>query len=194
MTTPTTVELVVPAQAEHKLLGETYGFWCQTGVLLLAAFFAYLAIRSSRIIERRKAAMTAIFASRRDKELIDAIRKIAKMHESSTNLAMFAKNDRIDTEESKTIRYALNHYEYVSVGIAEGIFDEEIFKNASFGTITKLYSHTRQFIEEVRNEKDSKTTWQEFECLASRWLGKPLTHKPIRAVEQRGFWRRLRFD
>lgn len=38
----------------------------------------------------------------------------------------------ISCAESKVLRCALNHYEYVSVGIAQGICDEEIFNSSSY--------------------------------------------------------------
>ena len=73
-----------------KLLGETYGFWCQTATLAAAAVIAFLAVRTSRVIERRKAAAAAIFAGRRDEALTKAIRHIAALHDGDKNMAAFA--------------------------------------------------------------------------------------------------------
>ena len=99
----------VPPAPAHIFLGETAGFWCQTLVLLAAAVFAYIQIRSSRAIERRKAAAEAIFDARKDKELIEARRRITTLHASDKNMAAFAKAE--GSEEITILRYALNHYE-----------------------------------------------------------------------------------
>lgn len=164
-------------------LGETYGFWCQTFVLLLAAVIAGIAIKTSRSIERRKAAAGVIFSTRRDEQLRTALRVISELHADETkNMATLAKKDNIDNEQAKAIRYALNHYEYISVGIAQQIYDEEIFKKSSFTTMTNLYNRTRPFIEAVRKNGGAVTTWQEFECLACKWVADPLEHKPVRAM------------
>jgi hypothetical protein len=65
---------------DPKIWGETYGFWCQTSVLLGAAIFAYVAIISAKRTERRKAAIEEISSGKKDEELTKAIRLIAKLH------------------------------------------------------------------------------------------------------------------
>jgi hypothetical protein len=169
---------------DPTILGETYGFWCQTLVLLGAAILAWLAIINSRRIERRKAAISVLISSKRDENLTNALRKIIAVHREEKNMASFAKQANLGTEESKAIRYALNHYEYISVGIFHQIFDEKIFKSSSYTTIVNLYERTKPYIEQARKEKRSQTTFQEFECLACRWKEKPLKHKPIKSIER----------
>jgi hypothetical protein len=182
--TATTAIVQVPAHPPPTLLGETYGFWCQTLVLLGAAFFAYLAIKSSRAIEKKKAAANVLLASRRDRELSEGLKVITKIHEGDTNVAKYAKKDHLDTPEAKSIKYALNHYEYVSVGINEKIFDESFLKSAVFTTVTKLYQRTKPFIEQSRETSGTKTIFQEFEGLASRWLADPLDQKSVTSVQE----------
>lgn len=181
-----TAQSIAPAPA-YTFLGETYGFWCQTLVLLAAAMFAYIQIRSSRAIERRKAAAEAIFAARRDKELIESRRKITALHAGDRNMAAYARAE--GTEEITILRYALNHYEYVAVAIRQGIYDETIFKNASYTTLVKLYDRTKPFIDEMRRIK-APTVWQEFEWLILRWKACPLPVKRFKSVEDKKFWQK----
>jgi hypothetical protein len=176
---------------DAKLLGETYGFWCQTGSLMAAAILAYLTLRSSRAIERRKAAANAIFAGRRDKELTEAVRRIAALHASERSISSYGREENKEGEEARIIRYALNHYEYVSVGITQGVFDETIFKNANFTSITKLYERTKPFIDEIRRRRGSNTAWQELECLACKWKSNPLKARSIRSVEDTNLLKRI---
>ena len=191
----TTVTVATPPATpiEHKLLGETPAFWCQTFVLLAAAVFAYVQIKSSRAIERQRAAIDAIFAGRLNQELTDAMRQIAVLHAGDKNMASYGKEANKGCPELKIIRYALNHYEYVSVAIAEGIFDEAIFKNSMCRTLIKLYDRTKPFIDERRKYSD-ETVWQEFECLVVRWKAKPLRKKTIKAVQDSHAWWRFWSD
>ena len=191
MTTQTMCTVTPSRPAETRLLGETYGFWCQTVALIAAAVLAYLALRSSRAIERRKAAAEAIFAGGRDEELTEAVRHIAVLHLGDRNIAVWGKEENKNSEEAKIIRYALNHYEYVSVAISQGIYDEIIFKNAMYTSLTKLYDRTKPFIDSIRQRRGENTAWQEFECLACRWKQKPLKTKTIKSVEDANLWRKI---
>lgn len=174
-------------QIEHsepsKLLGESYAYWCQTFTLAAAAVVAFLAIRTSRAIERRKAAAAAVFDGKRDEALTRAIRHIAALHDGDKNMAAFARKENIDSEDSMHIRYALNHYEYVSVAIAQDIYDEELIKTSIYSIVTRLYIRTKPYIDEVRKQPGAGVTiYQELECLACRWIANPLKHKPIKTL------------
>jgi Domain of unknown function (DUF4760) len=171
---PPTTPPVVP-----HLLGETYGIWCQTAVLAIAAILAFIAIVVSRRVARRQAAINAIFESKRDEELVKSNRHIAKLHQEERNFATFAKKEHIDTDDAKAIRYVLNHYEYVSVGISLGIYDEQIFKRSSYTTVVRLYDRTKPFIEALREIEGIRTIYQDFECLVFRWKQNPLKHRPV---------------
>jgi hypothetical protein len=127
-------------------------------------------------------------SARRDSELTSCIRRVAQLHEGDKSIAVFARKDHIDTDEAKSIRYALNYYECVAVGIFEDIYDEDILKSSVFSTVVKLYDRTKPFIDQVRIVSDRKTPFQEFECLACRWKNDPLKHKPIRSVQTKN-WR-----
>jgi Domain of unknown function (DUF4760) len=174
-------------QIEHsepsKLLGETYAYWCQTFTLVAAAIVAFLAIRTSRAIERRKAAAAAVFAGKSDEALTKAIRHIAALHDGDRNMAAFARKDNIDSQDSMHIRYALNHYEYISVAIAQDIYDEELIKNSIYSTITRLYIRTKPYIDEVRKQPGAGATiYQDLECLACKWIATPLKHKAVKTL------------
>lgn len=176
----TIAEISQPSGAGGKVWGESEAYWVQTGVLFLAVVVAVVALIVAKRTERKKAAAAVLFASRKDSELISAVRKIAALHQSDNSMAMWAKKEKSGSEETKSIRYALNHYEYVSVGISHGIYDEEIFKSSNYTTVVRLYDRTKPFIDEIR--KSHLTAWQEFEGLACKWKNAPLKHKPVIAV------------
>jgi hypothetical protein len=181
---PQTAATVGHLVQDPKIWGETYAFWCQTAVLAVAALFALIAIISARRIERKKTALALIFDSKSDDKLTDAIRLIAALHDAETSMATFAKKAKIDSDESKSIRYALNHFESVAVGIFHGTFDEGTFKSSQYTTVTRLYDRTKPYIDTIRKEHGgSPTNYQEFECLACRWAQNPLEKKTIASVQ-----------
>lgn len=115
---------------------------------------------------------------------------IALLHQDDKKIAVWGKEDQRDSEQAQAIRYALNHYEYVSVAIAQGIYDETLYKNGRYTTVVQLYERTKPFID-VRRDHGPKTAWQELECLAVKWLANPLKVKTIKAVENRNWLARL---
>ncbi len=170
--------LVQPEPDPH-VWGETYAFWCQTAMLALAAILAAIAVWRAGVIERRKAAAEVIFSSRRDDELRKAIRHVILLHAGDQNIARYAKADQLDTDASKLIRYALNHYEYISVGIQQHIYDEQIFFDSMHTTVKSLYSKTKPYIDEARGRLGAPTVYQEFEWLACRWKDRKVKPKKI---------------
>jgi hypothetical protein len=180
-----------PLHVDPKFWGESYGYWFQSGVLVAAAVLAYMAIRTSRAVERRKAATASLQSGSKDAELVRAVCRIAALHDGETKIGPLAKKENLDADDAKLIRYALNHYEHISVAILYGIYDEAIYKASSFTTIVKLYERTKPFIEEARTFTGSVTTYQELERLACRWKNKPLLHKPVTAIEKRSLIRKL---
>lgn len=163
-------------QPDNHLWGESKAYWVQTSVLLLAVLVAIIALLIQRATERKKAAAAVIFASRQDGALIEAIRTVTALSQTDQNMAMWALTDRKGTPEAKAIRYALNHYEYVAVGISNGIYDEKLFKSSSYTTIVKLYERTRPFIDAIR-AAGQETAQQDLECLALKWQSDPLKKK-----------------
>lgn len=97
----------------------------------------------------------------------------------ATNIRAYAAKDKAESEEAKSIRYVLNHWEYVSVGVQAGIYDEKMLWNASFGTVTALHRHARPFIDALRESSGRTTVYQEIQWLAERWeyIGPPQKKK-----------------
>jgi len=128
--------------------------------------------------------MMVIFEGKKDTELQKALRLIVGIHEGDTNIASFAKKAKIDSDESKSIRYALNHFESMAVGISSGTYDENTIKSSQFTTVTKLYERTKTYIDVIRAE-GSSTYYQEIECLACSWKENPLQKKSIASLQVR---------
>jgi hypothetical protein len=179
-----TVQPAGPSQViqEQLFLGANAAFWIQTGVLFFSAILAIVAIFSARANERRKSAANVLFTSRGDKEMVESIRRIEALHNGNENIRRLAADGLTEEQQSdaQRIRHVLNHYEYISVGIQQGIYDETIFKDSQYGIVVGLYRHTKPFIDALRENKKKPTIFQEFEWLACRWLSKPLGKKKLK--------------
>lgn len=168
---------------------ECSGFWGCLGELLGSDVFknvafiggvlvAVVSVLSAKATARKKQSSDLLFNSRGDNELVQGMRMISTLHKrQDVNMRHYAKEDQVGTEEAKALRYVLNHYEYVSVGIQSGIYDEMMLKSSSYNTIINLYKYAKPFIEGIREESGRATIYQEFQWLAKRWESTPIKKK-----------------
>jgi len=142
---------------------------------LVGVLVAVISVLTVRATARRKQSADVIFATRNDELLRNGIRLIREeaLHTNS-NIRKYAKPPEAQTENAAAIRYVLNHFEYVAVGIQDGIYDEEMFKKASFSTIMEIRRHSETYITDVRSEQNRDTIYQEFCWLCERWKKAPL--------------------
>ncbi len=148
---------------------------------LFGVVVAIVSVLSAKAIARKKQSADLLFNSRGDEELQKGLRALAKMHDDgNTNMRAFASRSRVDEDIPKMIRYVLNHYEYVAVGVQSRIYDESMLRSASFNTVINLYKHSKPFIEAVRENNQRPTIYQEFQWLAKRWeeKGLPVKKRP----------------
>jgi hypothetical protein len=144
-------------------------------ILTLGVIVAVASVVSAKNTARKKQTADAIFASRTDSELQKGLRLVAAIHESDNrNIGAMSARDKQDSDEAKLIRYVLNHYEYVAIGIRNGIYDEQMFKDASYSTIISLHTRASPFIEGVRTVSRRQTVYQELRCMVQRWEESPL--------------------
>ncbi|GAB3099828.1 hypothetical protein GCM10027217_18440 [Pseudomaricurvus hydrocarbonicus] len=157
--------------------------------VLITAAVAFIAaiitIRSSRDIARRKNAIDAIMAGRRDDKLQEAMKK---MREIDANDAISMETYYFANVEDKDGRslllYLLNHYENICVGVNNGIFDEEIVKRAEHTIIKNVRTMCLPLIEKARRGENSTTFFRELTELATRWDKKPLERDQAGKIRQ----------
>ncbi|MCP1305144.1 DUF4760 domain-containing protein [Halomonas sp. R1t8] len=153
----------------------------RTGIMLLAVLVAVISVLSVKSTAKKKQTADLLFAIRSDDRLIRASRTLKELHESDNNIRLWAAPSHacnVDDKDRQVedIRYILNHYERLSVGLQAGIYHEDMLKKSQFTLITKAYERAKPFMEGVR-EHGSPTAFQEFEWLAKRWERKRLKTK-----------------
>ena len=159
-------------------LGETKGFWVQTGALLISAAGGILIILSRSRTERRRATVDVVLHQKSDSELVQAKRQLFKLHDDGhQNFAAFLANK--DSPEYQAIFKVLNGHEFIAAGIRRKAYDEQLFKRMQCSTVLRDWNALSGFIMEFRNIIKSKvsypdTFYQDFEWLATKWTKDPL--------------------
>lgn len=147
-------------------------------LVLSGIVVAVASVLSAKQTARRKQTADLLFGTRADTELSAGFKLLQKLHNATdTNIRVYAKKDKTDSEEANKIRYVLNHWERVCVGINQGIYDEKMLHEASYNTIINLYSQASPFIQAIRENTGKDTYYQELECLYNSWKEKPLVSK-----------------
>ncbi len=132
-------------------------------------------IRLIREIARRKNSTDVLLSSRQDSYYTSSVIAISKVHndpnDDINNYAVLKRTDPVARE----IRYVLNQWEHISVGIQNNIYCEKILKESSGTSLVRLYDMTKIFIDTINTDPayPSKTAYQEFKWLAKKWKNKP---------------------
>ncbi len=155
-------------------LGETQGFWIQTGALFLSALGALWIVFSRSRTERKRATVDLVLQQKQDKELMEAKKKILELHEEHQEDFIRFLQDKKSLEYDTIIKI-LNMHEFIAAGIREGAYDERLYKRMQYSTTIRDWEALNGFIAEFRRRIKRSTLWQEFEWLAKRWQKDPLT-------------------
>lgn len=152
-------------------LGETLGFWIQTGAFLLSAAGAIAVIYYNGKQARIRALIDMIMHQKSDSELIEATRRVYAMRSNGGNLSSHVAED---SNQRKDILKVLNNQEFIAVGIRMGAFDENVYKEMQCTNVLRLWHVSRGFIHELRQNDQKETIFQDFENLSCRWAKEPL--------------------
>lgn len=163
----------MPPETINKFLGETWGFWIQTGALIISAIAAIWIIAATRRDNKRRATIDLVILQKQDTELQNAKRHILSLHDKrEENFAKYLQDK--DSDDFKNLLRVLNNYEFIAAGIREDALDEEIFKRVQWSVCIKDWNALCGFVMEFRRSQQRPTLFQEFELLAKKWIKKPL--------------------
>lgn len=168
----------------------------RNGLLVLGLTVAIISVWTSKVIARRKQTADLMFASRSDLQLSEGYEVIRQLHNDpngNIRAAFPAQKAMPDNEEeakkyteqkkrATQINYVLNHWERVSIGIDEGIYDERMLRYSHNTSVTNLYTQALPYIEVVRERTRVPTYYVDIERLALRWKTMPLKPKKIKRL------------
>jgi hypothetical protein len=170
---------------EHKLLGDTLAFWCQTIFLSVSALSAVWIIGSSKSSERRRATLDVLTEQKRDQALTEAKKAMLVFHSApGTNFAAFISNPQSD--EYAFIMRILNSHEFVAAAIHHGALDECLYRDMQNAVVMRDWNAMQSAVMELRKVWKVRTLFCEFEKLAVRWDKRPFPRKSWRFRVYRG--------
>lgn len=152
-------------------LGESVGFWVQTGALFLSTLAAVYVINHNGRLAKKRALIDLIIQQKSDTVLTEAIQRVYHLHECGNHLSSLVGSD---TEDRRTLLKVLNNQEFIAVGIRMSAFDEKVYKQMQCSNVLKLWAATSGFIHEIRKIDGKSTLFQDFENLAKKWERTPL--------------------
>lgn len=112
-----------------KFLGESYGFWVQTGAVLLSAIMAVLAILHNGRMARKRTTIDVLLQENQDKELIAAKFTVFNLARDANNsfVDIYFKEKEKQSDTYKQITMLLNRYEFIAQSIHNKAFEEKIY-------------------------------------------------------------------
>ncbi|MDQ7997453.1 MAG: DUF4760 domain-containing protein [Luteibacter sp.] len=138
---------------------------------------AVASVLTARSIARKKQSADLLLATRNDVILQNGARKLKYFVDANDrNVASLALPENIESEEAVCIRYFLNHFEAVSIGIQAGIYDEAMLKKTWYSVVVTSWERARPLVNKLR-ERFSPTALQEYEWLHGRWKKSPLSER-----------------
>lgn len=136
--------------------------------VMLGVVIALWSLRTTIVLARRKQSSDLIFAARNDESIVAGIR-VLRAHKASNTIALLAVLPGIKTDDAAKVRYLLNYFEALAVGVRKNIYDEKILHLNYHGTLVHLFDAAEPFILETRLSHDRPTVYRELAWLAMRW-------------------------
>ncbi|MBU0592426.1 MAG: DUF4760 domain-containing protein [Gammaproteobacteria bacterium] len=152
-----------------RYLGETTGFWIQTGAFVFSALGAIAIIYNNSHQAKKRATIDLVLHESSNQFLIDAKKEVSKYHDTEVNFTELSCGQNCAKPENGFIQSVLNNYEFIASGIKEGAFDEEIYKRMKRSVVIRDWKAFSGYIAELRRAKQRDKLYIEFEWLAKRW-------------------------
>jgi len=133
---------------------------------------------------RRIAAQQAIREYREIQASIEDLSHHFDYHNRTEGVA--ADNFNKKFEEVKhlqtSLHTALNYFEGLARGVRQGIYDEEVVKNAFHGSMISVYECFKYYICSRRKKWDNQKLWFELEALIDKWKQEERVTNPDRPI------------
>lgn len=150
-------------------LGETIGFWVQTGAVILSAGAAIAIIFNNSHQAKKRATIDLVLHETDNDNLVKSKHEVAVSHEANVDFTRLSSKENSDDDLNAHILMVLNNHEFVATGIKEGAFDEEIYKRMKRSIVLRDWDALRPYIMEKRRQLQRDKLFVELEWLANRW-------------------------
>ncbi|BEV00074.1 DUF4760 domain-containing protein [Novosphingobium olei] len=147
----------------------TYGSDIQNGAVVVSAITAFIVIRDTRAVSRRRGTLDLIMHQESDAELIAAREGFTALKNGTTKISSFGVREKRTSDEAQHLKKVINLHELTAVAIQEGVIDECVYRRWFNGTYIDDYEATKDYISAVRSSYGNPKVFSEFEKTALRW-------------------------
>ena len=169
-------------------LGESYGFWIQTGAIFLSAAAAAGALfysgkqvkhlrqqnESNEKLARMRATIDLVLHENANEHLTECRKSFGIMTDNKEDFAKYACGDLTDHQEVNDVLFpVLNSYEFMAAGVRTGAFDEEIYKRMKKSIVIRDWKALSGYVMQLRAKEKRDAIYIEFECIAKKWEKEP---------------------
>ena len=146
----------------------------------IASLIAIWGILSQRAITRRQVTLDHITHLESDRDIIEARKLFVELAKKPGGLAVWAEENKEQTEQALAIGRILNSYELISIGIQRNIIDFELFKRWHKTSAIKYWERGAPFVMRIRERLGNDMFFHEFEEMVGWFKGekKPPKRKP----------------
>lgn len=156
-------------------LTELLGSESFRGLMIFAGVLvAVVSVWTARNTARKKQVADMLFASRGDERLQLGCRAVRALHDAPGKNLRTLLDDPEHKDEIDLVKYVLNHFETVGVGIRNGIYDENMVKDAWCTMMINTFEYARPLVDSMRTKHAKDTIFQEYELLVVRWKANPV--------------------
>lgn len=140
--------------------------------IVIAAYIGFrgilMTLRESRQQIKDRATINYLQNRNKDKWLSECMDVIYKIDRDRTiDIRKFAEIGERASDSAVKMRYVLNQHEYLSVGVRNNSFNEQMLKDAIYTTSLKLFERTEPLIQVTRDRRPK--AYIEFEWLIDKW-------------------------
>ena len=139
----------------------------QAGAIIVSAIGVALMIRTNRAIARQRAVLDLIVKEQTDGDMLAARKRFVALKQEG-NISEYAKQSNLASEQAADIRFVLNMYEAVAIGIKKKAYDKEIYMDWCRTTAVKDWIACKGFVAKYQQDHSPKI-YAEFEALAKEW-------------------------
>ena len=145
-----------------------------TGIIVVSIYLSYKGIRTTIVANRDnlkdRETISYIMDRNKDDNFTKGLYTILQLDDDeNTDIRKYAKKEHRSSEAAMAIRYVCNHYEYLSVGVLNNIYNEKMLKDSCKATTLKIHKVLEGYIQEVRSVRGKNTICEHFDNLAKRW-------------------------
>lgn len=168
---------VTPEQSKHEFYlsaSSSIASWAAAVIAYYGLIYAGDTLARSSLIAKQQSTINMVMEFNNDEKLQRVKNEIFKNSQDLTLKFCLLPEDEKGEELRDEYYYVLNRYEFVSLGIRVGAFDEELYKNLQCSNILKIWNAVQPLVSEIRKKNKKPTLYQELEWLNNRWTNNPI--------------------